>query len=139
MNKEIDHSSVSRILSVIFTVLASCCACSVVSHPLMVSERILYSHTAWARALRSTHPDDAVLSFAHIVPDVLYSVASESHTAFARPSGDSGVNGDISPVIYPRAVISASAVSVIVDSPVENAMAHNVPDPVSVILASPVP
>lgn len=104
-----------------------------------MSERILYSHTACAKALRSTHPDEAVFSFAPIVPDVLYSVASESHTAFASHSGDNGVNGDISPVIYPRAVISASAVMVTIDSQVENAIAQRVPVPVNVAVAFPAP
>ena len=79
------------------------------------------------------------MSFAPIVPDVLYSVASESHTALASHSGDNGVNGDISPVIYQRAVISASAVSVMVDSPVEKAIAQSVPLPVSVAVELPLP
>lgn len=121
------------------TVSVSCCACSGVSHPLVVSERILYSHTACAKALRSTHPDEAVFNLAHIVPNVLCSVASESHTAFASHSGDNGVNGDISPVIYPRAVISASAVKVTVDAPVEKAIAQSVPLPVSVAVELPLP
>ena len=69
---------------------------------------------------------------------MLYSVASESHTAFANPSGDSGVNGDISPVIYHKAVMPACAIRVTVDSPVENAIAQSVPVPVRVILVSPV-
>ena len=66
------------------------------------------------------------MSFAPIVPFVLYSVAREFHTALASHSGDNSVNGDIVPVIYPRADISALADSVIVDSPVVNATAQSV-------------
>lgn len=74
------------------------------------------------------------MSFAPIVPFVLYSVAREFHTALASHSGESSVNGVISPVIYPRAEISALADSVIVDSPVVNATAQSVQVAVKSIL-----
>jgi len=67
----------------------------------------------------------------------LYSVAIVFHTALARPSGDSSVNGVISPVICPRADISALADRVIDDSPVEKATAQSVPVAVRSILLVP--
>ena len=75
------------------------------------------------------------MSFAPIVPRVLYSFAREFHTALASHSGDSSVNGLIVPVIYQRAFISAVAVSVAVDIPVENATAPSVPVAVRSIFA----
>ena len=74
------------------------------------------------------------MSFAPIVPFVLYSVAREFHTALASHSGDNSVNGDIVPVIYPRADISALADRVIGDSPVVNATAQSVQVAVKSIL-----
>lgn len=56
----------------------------------------------------------------------MYSLAIVFHTALASHSGESSVNGVISPVICPRADISALADRVITDSQVENATAHNV-------------
>ena len=64
----------------------------------------------------------------------MYSLAIVFHTALASPSGESSVNGDIVPVIYPRADISALADRVIDDSPVENATAPSVPVAVKSIL-----
>lgn len=58
---------------------------------------------------------------------MLFSIASADHTALARPSGDSSVNGFIAPVINPRADIFASDVFVITISPLPNAIAPTVP------------
>lgn len=68
---------------------------------------------------------------------MLYSLAIVFHTALASPSGDSSVNGVISPVICPRADISALAERVIDDSPVEKATAPSVPVAVRSILLVP--
>ena len=68
---------------------------------------------------------------------MLYSLAIVFHTALASPSGDSSVNGVISPVICPRADISALAERVIDDSPVVNATAQSVPVAVKSILLVP--
>lgn len=121
-----------------FDALSNCASCSGDNHELSVRLRMLYSHTACASAFMSTHHDDAVLSFCPIVPAVLYSLASVFHTACASHCGDSGVNGDISPVINPSAVIVAVAVSIVCDVPLENAIAHSEPVPVSEILLEPV-
>lgn len=67
----------------------------------------------------------------------MYSLAIVFHTALASHSGESSVKGVISPVICPRAEISALAERVIDDSPVENATAHNVQVVVSSILLVP--
>lgn len=78
------------------------------------------------------------MSFAPIVPRVLYSLAREFHTACASHSGDSSVNGLIVPVINPRADISAVAFIVIEDSPLPNAIAQSVPVADKSILQDPI-
>lgn len=125
-------------MSPFLKVAANCSACSTVSHPLVVSVRTPYCHTACAKAFKSTQPEEAVLSFAHIVQAILFSVAKACHTACANHCGESSVNGVIIPVIWPRAVISASAVILINDSHVEKAIAHNVPIPVNITVELPV-
>lgn len=133
------HTDSLTFISTRVSILSSCSACSVVSPALSVRLLIPYSHTACARASKSTHQEEAVLSFAPIVPISLFSFASADHTAFARFSGDSSVNGVISPVIYPIADISASAVRVMFDSQVENATAQRVPVAHNTISEVPVP
>lgn len=64
---------------------------------------------------------------------MLFSEASADHTAFASHSGDSGVNGFISPVICPRADMIAVGDTVIVATHVQKAFAPIVPFAVSVI------
>jgi hypothetical protein len=67
------------------------------------------------------------LSFAPIVFAVLFSLARADQTAFASHSGESGVNGFISPVICQRADITAVGDTVIVDTHVQKAFAPIVP------------
>ena len=89
----------SRFNATVVSIRVSCVACSVVSHADSVRLLIPYSHTACARAFISTHPDDAVLSFAPIVPLVLNSEEIVFHTALASHSGESSVKGVITHVI----------------------------------------
>lgn len=88
--------------------------------------------------MRSTQPDEAVLSLAHIVFAILFSVASADHTAFANHSGDNSVNGFIEPDIIHKANIFPEPLTAIVLIPVQNAFAHIVQTAHKVIQLVPV-
>lgn len=109
------------------------------SFKFRISGLLLYPHKACARAFKSIHPDPAAFNLDPIVLGSLFSLARDDQIALANHSGESSVNGFISPVMCHIAEIVADPLRFILLVPDQNALAHISPVAKNVISNVPTP